>query len=104
MTQRRRVRLSAVQRTDMWGRWKAGQSLHEIGRAFGKDHVSIQLMLAQNGGLFDCSGHPSPLVEHAIDLALSLLTADSGKPAAQNFGVLLVPNSFCTLELSGSSV
>ena len=25
MTQARRVRLSAMQRTDMWGRWKAGQ-------------------------------------------------------------------------------
>ena len=27
------------------------QSLHEIGRAFGKDHVSIQFMLAQHGGI-----------------------------------------------------
>jgi IS30 family transposase len=35
----------------MWSRWKAGQSLHEIGRAFGKDHVSIQFMLAQRGGI-----------------------------------------------------
>jgi IS30 family transposase len=35
----------------MWGRWKAGQSLHEIGRAFGKDHVSIQFMLSQHGGI-----------------------------------------------------
>ena len=51
MTHRRRVRLSAVQRTDLWARWKAGQSLHEIGRAFGKDHVSIQFMLAQHGGI-----------------------------------------------------
>ena len=51
MTQRRRVKLSATQRTDMWSRWKAGQSLHEIGRAFGKDHVSIQFMLAQRGGI-----------------------------------------------------
>ena len=51
MTQRRRVKLSADQRTDMWARWKAGQSLHEIGRAFGKDHVSIQFMLAQRGGI-----------------------------------------------------
>jgi IS30 family transposase len=51
MTQRRRVKLSATQRTDMWARWKAGQSLHEIGRAFGKDHVSIQFMLAQRGGI-----------------------------------------------------
>jgi transposase, IS30 family len=40
-----------MQRTDMWGRWKAGQSLHEIGRAFGKDHVSIQFMLSQHGGI-----------------------------------------------------
>jgi hypothetical protein len=49
MTQRRRVKLSADQRTDMWARWKAGQSLHEIGRAFGKDHVSIQFISAQRG-------------------------------------------------------
>src|SRR5467141_3336267 len=51
MTQVRRVKLSANQRTDMWSRWKAGQSLHEIGRAFGKDHVSIQFMLSQHGGI-----------------------------------------------------
>jgi len=44
MTQRR-------QRTDLWSRWKAGQSLHEIGHAFGKDHVSIQFILAQHGGI-----------------------------------------------------
>ena len=48
---RRRVKLSANQRIDMWGRWKAGQSLHKIGRAFGKDHVSIQFMLSQHGGI-----------------------------------------------------
>src|SRR5260370_39472608 len=51
MTQRRRVKLSANQRTDLWRRWKAGQSLHEIGRAFGKNHVSIQFILAQHGGI-----------------------------------------------------
>src|ERR1700724_1791396 len=51
MTLRRRVKLSANQRVDMWSRWKAGQSLHEIGRAFGKDHVSIQFMLSQHGGI-----------------------------------------------------
>jgi IS30 family transposase len=51
VAQGKRVRLSANQRIDMWGRWKAGQSLHEIGRAFGKDHVSIQFMLSQHGGI-----------------------------------------------------
>src|ERR1700692_201063 len=51
MAQRRRVKLSVNQRTEMWCSWKAGQSLHEIGRAFGKDHVSIQFMLSQHGGI-----------------------------------------------------
>src|SRR5713101_6541773 len=51
MTQARRVRLSAMQRTDLWSRWKAGQSLHQIGRVFGKSHVSIHFMLSQHGGI-----------------------------------------------------
>ncbi len=48
---KRRFKLSEQQRNEMWSRWKAGQSLHEIGRVFGKDHVSIQFMLAQHGGI-----------------------------------------------------
>jgi len=51
MTQARRRRLSATQRTDLWSRWKAGQSLHQIGRAFGKSHVSIHFLLSQHGGI-----------------------------------------------------
>jgi hypothetical protein len=51
MTQGKRDRLSAEQRTDMWRRRKAGESLHEIGRAFGKDHGSIQFLLSQRGGI-----------------------------------------------------
>src|SRR5271169_2995359 len=61
MTFRRRVKLSEQQRNDMWRRWKAGQSLHEIGRAFGKDHVSIQFMLAQHGGIAPAAQRRSPL-------------------------------------------
>jgi IS30 family transposase len=55
------VKLSANQRIDMWGRWKAGQSLHEIGRAFSKDHVSIQFMLSQHGGIAPASRRRSLL-------------------------------------------
>jgi len=47
----RRWKLSSAQRADMWKRWKAGQSLHEIGRALGKDHVVIHLLLARHGGI-----------------------------------------------------
>src|ERR1700732_100252 len=58
---RRRVKLSEQQRNDMWRRWKAGQSLHEIGRIFGQDHVSIQFMLAQHGGIAPAARRRSPL-------------------------------------------
>ena len=51
MTSARRVRLSALQRSDLWRRWKAGESLHQIGRAFNKSHVSIQFILSQHGGI-----------------------------------------------------
>jgi len=47
----RRWKLSSAQRADMWKRWKAGQSLHEIGRALGKDHVVVQFLLARHGGI-----------------------------------------------------
>ena len=50
MTQRRRVNLSTNRRTDMWRGSKAGQLLHEIGRAFGKYHMLIQFMFSQQGG------------------------------------------------------
>jgi hypothetical protein len=57
---KRRFKLSEQQRNDMWSRWKAGQSLHEIGRAFSKDHVSIQFMLAQHGGIAPTVRRRSP--------------------------------------------
>src|SRR5450755_2247334 len=59
MRQGRRVKLSAVQRTEMWNRWKLGQSLHEIGRAFGKDHGVIDFMLSQHGGVAPAVRHRS---------------------------------------------
>ena len=58
---KRRFKLSEQQRNGMWSRWKAGQSLHEIGRVFGKDHVSIQFMLAQHGGIALAVRRRSPL-------------------------------------------
>lgn len=51
MTQRRRSRLSPAQKTDVWKRWKAGQSLHAIGRVFGKPHTSIRHLLLPRGGI-----------------------------------------------------
>ena len=47
----RRWKLSSAQRADLWSRWKAGQSLHAIGRALGKDHRVIRFLLARHGGI-----------------------------------------------------
>src|SRR6202142_2381244 len=65
MTQRKRSRLSPTQETDVWKRWKAGQSLHEIGRAFDKPHTSIRHLLLPRGGI-------APRSRRRSRLALSL--------------------------------
>src|ERR1700731_5022515 len=65
MTQGKRFGLSAMQQSDMWCRWKAGQSLHEIGRAFGKEHSSIRCLVSRHGGFV-------PAVRRRALLALPL--------------------------------
>src|SRR5512137_1094914 len=46
-----RFGLSAIEKHDVWSRWKAGQSLHEIGRAFDKPHSCIRSVLLPRGGI-----------------------------------------------------
>jgi IS30 family transposase len=58
----RRWKLSVVQRADMWNRWKAGQSLHAIGRVLGKDHRVIRFLLARHGGIAPTARHRSQRV------------------------------------------
>ena len=60
MAQGKRDRLSTEQRIDMWRRWKAGESLHEIGRVFGKGHGSIRFLLTQRGGIVPAARRRSP--------------------------------------------
>src|SRR5579862_7180553 len=47
----KRFGLSASEKRDVWSRWKAGQSLHEIVRAFGKEHSCIRSVLLPRGGI-----------------------------------------------------
>jgi len=51
MIERKPRGLSAEQKAELWKRWKAGQSLNEIGRALGKDHVVVHFVLARHGGI-----------------------------------------------------
>jgi IS30 family transposase len=65
MRQGKRFGLSAIEKSDLWRRWKAGQSLHEIGRAFGKSHSSIRCVVSLHGGFV-------PAVRRRSLLALTL--------------------------------
>jgi IS30 family transposase len=65
MTRRKRSRLSAAQKAEIWKRWKAGQSLHEIGRVFDKPHTTIHQFLLPSGGI-------APAVRRRSRLALTL--------------------------------
>jgi Helix-turn-helix domain len=65
MKQGRRFGLSAEQKCDVWRRWKAGQTLHEIVRAFGKDRNSIRGVVTRHGGIV-------PAVRRRALLALAL--------------------------------
>ena len=62
MSQGKRSRLSFRQRNEIWSRWKSGQSLHEIGRAYGKPHSSIRCLLLPRGGIPPAARRRSRLV------------------------------------------
>ncbi len=51
MAQGKRAEVFEAQRTDIWQRWKAGESLHEIGRAYGKPASCIRCLLLPRGGI-----------------------------------------------------
>ena len=57
-----RFGLSAIEKRDVWSRWKAGESLHEIGRAFDKPHSCIRAVLLPRGGIAPAARHRSRLV------------------------------------------
>jgi IS30 family transposase len=65
MIERKRTRLSLREKNDIWGRWKAGQSMHAIGRAYGRPHPTIRKLLLPRGGI-------APIARHRSRLALTL--------------------------------
>ena len=66
MTQGKYVELSVAQRIDVWRRWKAGESLHTIGRAVARPHTSIHCLLAHHRGIV-------PAVRRRSVLALTVV-------------------------------
>jgi IS30 family transposase len=65
MIQRKRRRLTPAEKTEIWRRWKCGQSQHEIGRVFGRPHPTIRKLLLPCGGI-------APVPRRRSRLALTL--------------------------------
>ena len=51
MGQRCHRGFTAAVKTELWDRWKRGESLKAIGRAFGKPSSSIYFLVAPQGGI-----------------------------------------------------
>ena len=51
MGQRYRRGFTATEKTELWDRWRRGESLKAIGRAFGKPSSSIYFQAAPHGGI-----------------------------------------------------
>src|SRR5947199_10181392 len=45
------IGFTAAEKTELWDRWKRGESLKAIGRAFGKQSSSIYFLVAPYGGM-----------------------------------------------------
>ena len=60
MAQMGRPGLSSQQKQELWARWKAGQSLSDIGRSLGKHAGSIFGVLHSSGGIAPPARRRSP--------------------------------------------
>ncbi|GAB2818755.1 hypothetical protein GCM10027276_20210 [Comamonas piscis] len=61
MKQRPRIYYSEAQQALMWDRWKAGGTLHEIGKLFDRPHTLIHTILSATSGIRPPSKHRSRL-------------------------------------------
>ena len=66
MYQRYRRGFTAAEKTELWDRWQRGESLKEIGRAFGKPSSSIHFQVSPHGGI-----RPAPRRRSRLSLTLS---------------------------------
>src|SRR6476620_783472 len=51
MKQRRRIYYSSAQRSEIWDRWQAGESMSSIGRRFDRESSSVFSVISPTGGI-----------------------------------------------------
>ena len=65
MVRRRGPRLTLAEKTELWRRWRRGESLNAIGRALGRIAHVVRYEVARTGGI-------PPPARHRARLALTL--------------------------------
>ena len=89
MAQTGRPGLSAQQRAEFWNRWRAGQSMSDIGRALGRDRSSIHYVVRCSGGIAPAmrrrSRHALTLVERE-DISRGIVGDYSIRSIAERLG------------------
>ena len=65
MMRRRGPRLTLAEKTELWRRWRRGESLNAIGRALGRIAHVVRYEVARTGGI-------PPPARHRARLALTL--------------------------------
>ena len=56
---------TAAEKTELWDRWKRGESLKAIGRAFGKESSLIYFLVVPHGGF-----RPAEALDHSAHVLL----------------------------------
>lgn len=62
MKQRRRIYYSAAQRSEIWDRWQAGESMKSIGRRFDRASSSVFSVISPAGGIRSAERRRAPKV------------------------------------------
>ena len=93
MKQRPRIYYTEAQKALMWERWKAGDTLHEIGKLFDRPHTSIHSILSTTGGIRPAARHRSRLA----------LTIEYSQQIHQAFASLIHHGAVVQINLKLSS-
>ena len=84
-----RPSLSPEQRRELWSRWKAGQSLSDIGRALGKHAASVFGVLQAHGGIMPATRKRSAAclrLEEREEISRGLVAGSSFRQIAGQLG------------------
>jgi hypothetical protein len=89
MAQMGRPGLSSQQKEELWARWRAGQSLSDIGRALGKHAASVFGVVRLKGGIAPpvriCS-HRSLTLRDREEISRGLVAGLSMRKIAEQLG------------------